>query len=96
MVITDKTKKIIDYTIVILVFALTGSTVAYLSGYIMSGIGVEPWTFGYVVGYIFLIFPLYQLLILGYGAIFGKFSFFYERQKKIVLRIGQSFKKLNK
>lgn len=91
---TPKVRKTIDFVIVLIVFALTGATVAYLSGVIMNGIGVKPWTFGYVIGYIFLIFPLYQVLILVYGSIFGKFRFFYDRQKKIIMFISKGFKKL--
>lgn len=91
---TPKVRKTIDFVIILIVFALTGSTVAYLSGVIMNGIGVQPWTFGYVIGYLFLIFPLYQILILVYGAVFGKFKFFYDRQKKIIMFIGKGVKNL--
>ncbi|MBZ0178174.1 MAG: hypothetical protein K8F36_02700 [Melioribacteraceae bacterium] len=91
-----KTKKTIDFLIIILVFALTGSSVAYLSGIIMSGLGFKPWTITYVLGYILLIFPLYQGLTLVYAAIFGKFNFFYSRQKKIALKLISLFKRSKK
>lgn len=86
-----KLKKTIDFILIIIVFALTGSSTAFLSGIIMTAIGVEPWTFGFAVGYLFLIFPLYQSLTLVYAFIFGKFNWFYLRQKKIAKRIGSLF-----
>lgn len=91
---SPKLKKSIDFISIILVFALTGSSTAYLSGVITSSLGIKPWTMGYVVGYILLIFPLYQGLTLVYAAIFGKFNFFFQRQKKILFWIGRNIKKL--
>lgn len=86
-------QKIWNFISIILVFAATGSTTAYLSGVIMSEIGAEPWTFSYVIGYLLLIFPLYQGLTLFYAAVFGKFNWFYDRQKKIALKIASPFRK---
>ena len=90
-----KLKNTIDFIIIIIVFALTGSSTAFLSGIIMSALGAEAWTIQYVLGYLLFIFPLYQVLTLIYAAIFGKFSWFYSRQKKIALRITSLFKKKN-
>ena len=92
----EKTKKTIDFIIIIIVFALTGSTTAFLSGIIMSALGAEPWTFLYILGYLLFIFPLYQGLTLVYAFIFGKFNWFYSRQKKIVLRIKEMLLKTTK
>ncbi len=83
----SKLKKTIDFILIIFVFALTGSSTAFLSGIIMTAIGAEPWTIGFAVGYLFLIFPLYQGLTLVFAFIFGKFNWFYSRQKKILKRI---------
>ena len=59
----------------------------------MNYFGAESWTLEYIIGYIFLIFPIYQGLTLIYAAIFGKFNFFFSRQKKIVLKITGLFTK---
>jgi hypothetical protein len=88
-----KLKKTIDFVLIILVFAITGSSTAFLSGIIMTAIGVEPWTFGFAIGYLFLIFPLYQALTLVYAFIFGKFNWFYSRQKKIANKVAGLFRK---
>ena len=89
-----KLKKTIDFVLIITVFALTGSTTAFLSGIIMSALGAEPWTFGYIVGYLLFIFPLYQGLTLVYAFLLGKFDFFFSRQKKIAKKIAGAFKSI--
>ncbi len=70
--------------VILLVFAVTGSTAALLPKYIMPVTGVEKGNWLYVLLYILLITPIYQVLLLGYAFIFGKFWYFYEKQKKIV------------
>lgn len=89
-------KKSVDFILIIIVFALTGSTTAYLSGIIMKLLGAEPWTFGFVAGYLIFIFPLYQGLTLVYAAIFGKFNWFYSRQKKIAKKVAGVFYRKSK
>ncbi|MGD8779875.1 MAG: hypothetical protein PVH88_13050 [Ignavibacteria bacterium] len=83
----EKTKKTIDFIIIMVVFAVTGSTTAFLSGIIMTAIGVESWTIQYILIYIILIFPIYQMLILIFAAMFGKFNFFYSKQKILFLKV---------
>lgn len=89
-------KKIWDFISIITVFALTGLSTAYLSGIIMTAIGAEAWTFKFISGYLLLIFPLYQFLTLVYAFLFGKFRWFYSRQKKIFMRIISLFTKIRK
>ncbi|WNJ20831.1 DUF6787 family protein [Pontibacter sp. G13] len=76
-------KKIWDVTIILVVFAVTGSTAALLPKWIMPLTGIPKGTFWYVVAYILLITPIYQVLLLGYAFLFGKFSYFLDKQKKI-------------
>lgn len=89
----EKIKKTIDFILIITVFALTGSSTAFLSGIIMNALGAEPWTFQYILGYMLFIFPLYQGLTLVYAFIFGKFNWFFLRQKKILKSIIKLFQK---
>lgn len=89
----SKAKKTINFISIIAVFALTGSSTAFLSGMFMHWLGVEPWTFGYFIGWLFFIFPLYQTLTLIYAFIFRQFDFFYSRQKKIAKKIIELAKK---
>ncbi len=89
----SKMKKTINFVAIIAVFALTGSSTAFLSGLFMHWLGVEPWTFGYFLGWLFFIFPLYQTLTLFYAFIFRQFDFFYSRQKKITKKMIELAKK---
>lgn len=72
-----------DYLIILLVFAITGSTAAYVARWIMPWTGVESGTLAYVCLYIVLITPIYQVLLLGYAFIFGKYAYFWEKQQKL-------------
>ncbi len=76
-------KSLLDYLLIIIIFGLTGTTAVFASGFIMGALGFEKWSIPYILGYIFIIFPTYQLLLLGYAFIFGKFDYFFSRQKKI-------------
>lgn len=77
-----------DYIIILLVFAVTGSTAALLPKFFMPYTGLVKGSFWYVFWYIILITPVYQVLLLGYAFIFGKFRYFYEKQKKIFRWLG--------
>lgn len=89
----NKLRKTLNFVSIIAVFALTGSSTAFLSGLFMHWLGVEPWTFGYFLGWLFFIFPLYQMLTLIFAFIFRQFDFFYSRQKKIAKKLIQFIKK---
>jgi hypothetical protein len=82
--------------IVLLVFALTGTTVLVIKKPILSFLfpsGDIPLAF--YIAYYILIFPIYNLFLLFYGAIFGYFSFFWDFEKKTFKRIKERFSKKN-
>ncbi|RYG35050.1 MAG: diacylglyceryl transferase [Chitinophagaceae bacterium] len=73
--------------VILIVFAVTGSTAAYISKPILSLFGinkdsVSPWL--YYPLYILLIFPFYQVLLVAYGFLFGQFKFFWAFEKKML------------
>ena len=77
--------------VVIIVFALTGSSAAFLSKPILTTFGITKETFAlwkYYSLYFLLIFPIYQVLLVSYGFIFGQFKFFWEFEKKLLTRFG--------
>ncbi len=80
-------KNTLDFIIIIIVFAVTGFTTVYVSSLITDIFGLEKWSLLYILIYIFLIFPTYHLLLLGYAFLFGKFDFFWARIKKIISKI---------
>lgn len=80
--------------VIIVVFAITGSSAAYLSKPILSLFGivkgsVSNWL--YYPLYILLIFPVYQVLLVCFGFIFGQFTFFWAFEKKMLKSMGLGF-----
>ena len=79
--------------IILIVFAITGSTSAYLSKPVLSLFGivkedVSGWI--YYPLYIILIFPIYQVLLVFFGFVFRQFDFFWAFEKKMLasLKLG--------
>lgn len=82
--------------IIFIVFAITGSLSLVVSDPILEALSIEReilsvWIFWPLR--IMIVFPIYQILILIIGTIFGQFSFFWEFEKKFLKRIG--FKNFN-
>ena len=79
---------------IIVVFAITGSTAAYLSKPILQWFGLNretasPWL--YYPLYILLIFPVYQVLLVAIGSLFGQRQFFWAFEKKLLRATGFGF-----
>lgn len=75
--------------IILLVFACTGFTVMFLKRPIVawaSGDAGEPPLLFSVLYYV-LILPLYNALLLIYGALFGQFRFFWAFEKRFFGRL---------
>lgn len=84
-------KSNLQLLIILIVFAITGSTAAYLSKPVLSALGLTKDSVGpllYYLLYVILIFPIYQMLLLLYGLIFGQFRFFYAFEKKMLTGLG--------
>ncbi len=79
--------------VIILVFAITGSSAAMISKPILHWLGISKETHHillYSLLYIVIIFPIYQLLLVGIGFLFGQFKFFWTFEKKMLrsLKLG--------
>ncbi len=74
--------------IILIVFALTGTTVVFIKKPILRALfqGEDPSMIFYILYYIFIL-PVYNLLLLLYGFIFGQFKFFWEFEKRFFSRI---------
>lgn len=76
---------------VFIVFAITGSSSARLSAPLLYWIGLES---DKMSGWIFwplrllIIFPIYQVLLVIMGWVFGQFKFFWAFEKKMLARFG--------
>jgi len=81
--------------IVLLVFSLTGSTVVYLRKALFGLVGFDETTDFWIktITYIAFVMPAYQVLLLAYGAIFGQFQFFWNKEKKMLRRMRSLFTK---
>ena len=80
-------------TIIFIVFALTGSASAWLSKPFCIWLGITTGDLGYwfTPVRLLLIFPIYQLLLVLIGFLFGQFKFFWAFEKKILRRLGFGF-----
>ncbi len=80
--------------IIFIVFAVTGSTAAKIAAPITEFIGLDRETTAswlYWTARIFLIFPIYQVLLVLFGWLFGQFRFFWDFEKKMLNRLGLGF-----
>jgi len=80
--------------VIFIVFAVTGSTAAKLAAPITEFIGLgrdttDTWI--YWTARILLIFPIYQVLLVAFGWLFGQFRFFWNFEKKMLNRLGLGF-----
>ncbi len=80
--------------VIIIVFAVTGSVATKLAAPLTEffGMGREQtsaWL--YWMTRILLIFPIYQMLLILFGWLFGQFKFFWAFEKKMLNRIGLGF-----
>lgn len=81
-------KSALQVFLILLVFACTGFTVLFIKKPIFNLLGIYDQT-GWVKGVLYLvaILPMYQVLLLIYGFIFGQFKFFWEFEKKMFRRM---------
>jgi hypothetical protein len=73
--------------VIIVVFAITGSSAAYLSKPILGIFNIfkgEVSNWIYYPLYILIIFPVYQILLVSIGFLFGQHTFFWEFEKKML------------
>lgn len=80
--------------IILLVFAITGSTSAYIAKPILSYLGIQKTEMHillYIFLYILIIFPIYKIMLLILGTLFGQHHFFKNFLIKMLSRMGLSF-----
>jgi len=79
--------------IILVVFAITGSLSLVVSEPILEILGIKSssmstWLFTPLR--LIIVFPVYQLLILIIGFLFGQFNFFWNLEKKMLIKMGFS------
>jgi hypothetical protein len=79
-----KVESTLQVVLILTVFALTGTTIVYLKGFLKPYIG-DAWWIDIV--YYIAILPVYNLVLLIYGFILGQGSYFWNFEKKFFNRI---------
>ena len=79
--------------LILIVFAITGSLSLVVSDPMLNCIGLEKesvstWIFTPLR--LIIVFPVYQVLILIVGFVFGQFKFFWQFEKKMLIKMGFS------
>jgi len=79
--------------IIFIVFAITGSTAAKFAAPLTEMIGVTREMGGWIYWpvRILIIFPIYQVLLVFFGWLFGEFSFFWQFVKRMFAIFGLKF-----
>ena len=79
--------------IIFVVFAITGSASAWLSKPFCFWLGIlkEDLGFWFTPVRLLLIFPIYQVLLVLIGTLFGQYKFFWAFEKKMLKRMGLGF-----
>lgn len=79
--------KWLHITLILVVFTCTGFTVAWLGRYLTGWLGIERFSWQYWTFWIVGLLPIYQVILLVYAAIFGKFAYFRQKQLKLWKRM---------
>lgn len=83
-----KVKSTFQVIIILVVFACTGTTIALIKKPIFAGLypdgDIPTWI---KIMYWVLILPIYNVVLLVYGFLFGQFKFFWEFEKRMFRRI---------
>ncbi len=90
-----KVKNVWQVVAILIVFALTGSTVVFIMKpllHLFFGTKIPTWA---RIVYYILILPIYNLILLFYGFLFGQYHFFLSFEKRFFNRIFSRKKKSN-
>lgn len=82
-------KSNLQLVIILVVFAITGSSTVFIRKPIFTWLGITSETPLWITIplYLIIIIPSYQILLLVYGTLFGQFRFFWEFEKKMLRRM---------
>ncbi len=77
-------ENLFQVVVVLIVFALTGFTVMFIKQPVLEWMGTDPQysTLITILYYIFIL-PVYNVILLFYGFVFGQFHFFWGFEKRM-------------
>ena len=84
-------KSNIQFMLVLIVFAITGTASARCAAPITEWLGLategsSPWVYWPLR--IVVVLPVYQVLLLFFGFVFGQFAFFWQFEKRMFAKLG--------
>ena len=84
-----KTKNFFQLFIVFIVFGISGSLSVVISGPLLDLIGLNNFenSITKLIIRLLIIFPLYQLILIFIGTVFGQFKYFWEFEKRFWNRL---------
>ena len=84
-----KTKNFFQLFIVFIVFGISGSLSVVISGPFLDLIGLNNFenNITKLIIRLLIIFPLYQLILIFIGTVFGQFKYFWEFEKRFWNRL---------
>ena len=84
-----KVKDFYQLIMIFIVFGITGSLSVVLGKYVLINIFGESFLNNNYYWFLrlILIFPIYQVLLIIVGALFGQFRYFWEIEKKILIKM---------
>tara|TARA_Y100000589_G_C27111425_1_gene612395 strand:+ start:354 stop:659 length:306 start_codon:yes stop_codon:yes gene_type:complete len=84
-----KVKDFYQLIMIFIVFGITGSLSVVLGKYVLINIFGESFLNNNYYWFLrlILIFPIYQVLLIIVGALFGQFKYFWEIEKKILIKM---------
>ncbi len=87
-------QSIVQVIVVLIVFACTGFTVLFIKKPLLEFLAGEEGksTLASVLYYIFIL-PFYNIILLGYGFLFGQFTFFWEFEKRSFHKLVSLFRR---
>ena len=77
--------------VILIVFAVTGSTASYIGKPILDFFSISSETLGNIAYWtvrIIILFVMYQFMLVFFGWVFGQHKFFWNFEKKMLRRLG--------
>lgn len=88
--------KVVHWIVVLVIFACTGYTLKFTIQGLCQLVGIEKYSVLYWISWVFPGLVLYQFVLLGYAWVFGKYTYFRDKKKKMWNRMKGWFVKKEK
>jgi hypothetical protein len=80
-------RKLWNFAVVMLIYACTGACAAFVSGRVSAYLGLEKWSATWWLAWFLLILPLYNVLLLAFAFMFGRYESFRSRPRQLLSKL---------